>query len=88
MFTAAPAYADLKFGVAAEPYAPLPQGRLWRVGRREVDFMNALCAEIGEKCVIEEVAWDGIIPALQRKKLEAISIDVGEAGARGSHQLF
>ena len=65
MFTAVPAYADLKMGVAAEPYAPFTSkdaSGVW-VGW-EVDFMNALCAEIGEKCTIEEVAWDGIIPAL------------------------
>ena len=73
MFTAAPAHADLKFGVAAEPYAPFTSkdaSGVW-VGW-EVDFMNALCAEIGEKCTIEEVAWDGIIPALQAKKFDAI----------------
>ena len=65
MFAAAPAYADLKMGVAAEPYAPFTSkdaSGAW-VGW-EVDFMKALCAEIGETCVIEEVAWDGIIPAL------------------------
>jgi polar amino acid transport system substrate-binding protein len=73
MFAAAPAYADLKMGVAAEPYAPFTSkdaSGVW-VGW-EVDFMNALCAEIGEKCVIEEVAWDGIIPALTSKKFDAI----------------
>ena len=73
MLTAAPAYADFKFGVAAEPYAPFTSkdaSGVW-VGW-EVDFMNALCAEIGEKCTIEEVAWDGIIPALQAKKFDAI----------------
>jgi len=73
MFTAAPAYADLKMGVAAEPYAPFTSkdaSGVW-VGW-EVDFMNALCAEIGEKCTIEEVAWDGIIPALTSKKFDAI----------------
>ena len=73
MFTAAPAYADLKIGLAAEPYAPFSSkdaSGVW-VGW-EIDFMNALCAEIGEKCAIEEVAWDGIIPALQAKKFDAI----------------
>lgn len=70
---ASPAMADLKFGVAAEPYAPFTSkdaSGVW-VGW-EVDFMNAVCAEIGEKCVIEEVAWDGIIPALLAKKFDAI----------------
>lgn len=73
MATATPALADLKMGVAAEPYAPFTSkdaSGVW-VGW-EVDFMNALCAEIGEKCTIEEVAWDGIIPALTSKKFDAI----------------
>lgn len=73
LFATAPAYADLKFGVAAEPYAPFTSkdaSGAW-VGW-EIDFMNAVCAEIGEKCAVEEVAWDGIIPALQAKKFDAI----------------
>ena len=68
-----PSWADLKMGVAAEPYAPFTSkdaSGKW-VGW-EVDFMNALCADIGEKCSIEEVAWDGIIPALQAKKFDTI----------------
>lgn len=70
---AAPAMADLKMGVAAEVYAPFTSKNAagtWEGW--EVDFMTALCAEIGEKCAIEEVAWDGIIPALQAKKFDAI----------------
>ncbi len=73
MFTVTPAFADLKMGVAAEPYAPFTSkdaSGKW-VGW-EVDFMDALCAEIKEKCAIEEVAWDGIIPALQAKKFDMI----------------
>jgi len=73
MAATSPAMADLKFGVAAEPYPPFTSkdaSGVW-VGW-EVDFMNAVCAEIGEKCTIEEVAWDGIIPALQAKKFDVI----------------
>ncbi len=69
----APAYADLKLGVAAEPYPPFTSkdaSGKW-VGW-EIDVMNAICADIGEKCAVEEVAWDGIIPALQAKKFDAI----------------
>ncbi len=68
-----PVWADIRFGVAAEAYPPFTSkdaSGKW-VGW-EVDFMNALCADIGEKCLIEEVAWDGIIPALQAKKFDAI----------------
>ncbi len=70
---AAPAFADLKMGVAAEPYPPFTSkdaSGAW-VGW-EVDFMNAVCADVGEKCTVEPVAWDGIIPALQAKKFDAI----------------
>ena len=70
---AAPAYADLKMGVAAEPYPPFTSKNASGVWEGwEVDFMNAVCAEIGEKCVVEEIAWDGIIPALTSKKFDAI----------------
>jgi polar amino acid transport system substrate-binding protein len=73
MLSAAPALADLKMGVAAEPYAPFTSKNAAGVWEGwEVDFMNALCAQIGEKCAIEEVAWDGIIPALTAKKFDAI----------------
>jgi polar amino acid transport system substrate-binding protein len=65
LFAATPAFADLKFGVDISPYPPFtskdPSGVI--VGW-EADFMDALCAEIKEKCVFESTAWDGIIPAL------------------------
>jgi polar amino acid transport system substrate-binding protein len=67
------ARADLSFGVAAEPYPPFTSkdaSGQW-VGW-EVDFMKALCADIGEKCSIKEVAWDGIIPALNAKTFDVI----------------
>jgi polar amino acid transport system substrate-binding protein len=73
MAAAAPAQADLKFGVAAEPYPPFSSkdaSGTW-VGW-EIDLMNALCAQMGEKCELVEVAWDGIIPALTSKQIDVI----------------
>ena len=73
MAASAPAMADLKFGVAAEPYPPFTSkdaSGVW-VGW-EVDLMNALCAQMGEKCELVEVAWDGIIPALTSKQIDVI----------------
>jgi polar amino acid transport system substrate-binding protein len=70
---AAQAKADLKFGVAAEPYPPFTSkdaSGKW-VGW-EVDLMDAVCAQIQEKCEIVEVAWDGIIPALTAKQIDVI----------------
>lgn len=71
--TASPAMADLKFGVAAEPYPPYSSkdaSGKW-VGW-EIDLMDALCAQMQEKCELVEVAWDGIIPALTSKQIDVI----------------
>lgn len=71
--TSAPAMADIKFGVAAEPYPPYSSkdaSGKW-VGW-EMDLMDALCAEMKEKCQLVEVAWDGIIPALTSKQIDVI----------------
>ena len=67
------AMADIKFGVAAEPYAPYSSkdaSGKW-VGW-EIDLMNQLCAQMNEKCELVEVAWDGIIPALTSKQIDVI----------------
>ena len=68
-----PAMADLKFGVDVSPYPPFTSKNTageWEGW--EVDFMNALCAEIKEKCTFEPTGWDGIIPALTSKKFDGI----------------
>jgi len=70
---AAEARADLKFGVAAEPYPPFESkdaSGKW-VGW-EMDLMDAVCAQMKEKCELVEVAWDGIIPALTAKQIDVI----------------
>ena len=73
MAGASSAMADLKFGVAAEPYPPFSSkdaSGKW-VGW-EIDLMNAVCAQMNEKCELVEVAWDGIIPALTSKQIDVI----------------
>lgn len=70
---AAAAHADLKFGVAAEPYPPFTsQDASGKWVGWEADLMDAVCAELKEKCEFVGVAWDGIIPALQSKKFDLI----------------
>lgn len=67
------AHADLKIGFAAEPFPPFSSkdaSGKW-VGW-EVDAIDAVCKAMNEKCDYVEVAWDGIIPALQSKKFDAI----------------
>jgi len=38
----------------------------------DIDIAEAICAEMGRKCVLVEQDWDGMIPALQAKKFDTI----------------
>ena len=63
----------VKIGVAAEPYPPFSEKNTkgeW-VGF-EMDLYKAVCEDQKLKCELVEVAWDGIIPALQEKKIDVI----------------
>ena len=72
--TAGAAMAEqIKVGIAAEPYPPfmsLDASGTW-VGW-EIDIANAICAAEKMDCVITPVAWDGIIPSLTAKQIDAI----------------
>jgi len=73
VYTTAPAMADLKIGIAAEPYPPFAsQDATGKWVGWEIDFADALCAEVKEKCEIVATAWDGIIPALTAKQIDVI----------------
>ncbi|MCG5075142.1 ABC transporter substrate-binding protein [Paraburkholderia tagetis] len=68
----AKALNELRFGVDPT-YAPFeskaPDGKL--VGF-EIDLGNEICRRLQTKCVWVETAFDGIIPALQGRKFDAI----------------
>lgn len=73
MAAATPANADIKFGVAAEPYAPFTvKDATGKWTGWEIDLMDAVCAKLGEKCEIVDTAWEGIIPALTAKQIDVI----------------
>lgn len=67
---------ELRFGVEAS-YRPfeykLADGTL---AGFDIDIGNAVCAKLHVKCVWIENAFDGLIPALQARKFDAINSDM------------
>jgi lysine/arginine/ornithine transport system substrate-binding protein len=67
---------ELRFGVEAS-YAPFesktPSGELTGF---DIDIGRAVCAKLKVKCVWVENAFDGLIPALQARKFDAINSDM------------
>lgn len=67
------AVADLRFGMDSAPYPPFSEtSSSGEMVGWEVEIGAALCAAMGETCEVVPVAWDGIIPALLAKKIDAI----------------
>lgn len=67
------ASAEIKLGLDSAPYPPFADQKAdgTRTGF-EIELGNAICEAMGETCVWTPIAWDGIIPALQSKKIDAI----------------
>lgn len=67
------ALAELRLGLDSAPYPPFYEADTsgnfvgW-----ETEIGDALCEAMNEECVWVGVAWDGIIPALLAKKIDAI----------------
>ncbi len=63
----------IKVGMAPEPYPPFasPDASGKWTGW-EMDMIDALCAEAKLQCEVTMTAWDGLIPALNSKKIDAI----------------
>jgi polar amino acid transport system substrate-binding protein len=67
------ARADLTFATDAAPYPPFTsQNAAGEWEGWEYDLLQAVCAEMKEKCTLIPIAWDGIIPALLEKKMDGI----------------
>ncbi len=67
---------EIRFGVEAS-YAPFesksPAGDLQGF---DIDVGNAVCAKLKAKCVWVENSFDGLIPALEARKFNAINSDM------------
>ena len=83
LLSATTAQADIKFGVAAEPYPPFT----WKdasgkwVGW-EIDLMNGICEQMHENCQIVEVSWDNIILSLNSRLIDVIWSSMGITAER------
>ncbi|TIR07239.1 MAG: transporter substrate-binding domain-containing protein, partial [Mesorhizobium sp.] len=64
---------QIKVGFSPEAYPPFySQDASGNWGGWEVDIVNAICSEAKLDCVLTPVPWDGLIPALKTKKIDAI----------------
>jgi len=73
VFASNVAVADVKIGIAAEPYPPFAEKAAdgnWQGW--EIEIIDAVCAAMEEECELVPVAWDGIIPALLSERFDAI----------------
>lgn len=70
---AADAHAEIRFGVVNEAYPPYTtKDASGKAIGWEIDLMDSVCEQLKEKCTIVDVAWDGLIPALESKKIDVI----------------
>ncbi|WP_249937316.1 ABC transporter substrate-binding protein [Roseateles sp. DAIF2] len=72
----APEWKKIRIGVegAYPPFSEVgPDGKLKGF---EIDYALALCAEIKAECTLVQQEFDGLIPALQARKIDAIIASV------------
>lgn len=63
----------IKVGFSPEAYPPFyEQDASGKWGGWEVEIIAAICAEAKMECELTPIPWDGLIPALTSKKIDAI----------------
>ena len=75
LLTAGLAHAEdtIRLGMTPEPYMPFTEVNAsgeWE--GLEADLSRAVCAKLPVKCEIKQMAWDGLIPSLNEKKVDFI----------------
>lgn len=73
-FAAAQAPEWKKIRIAVEgAYPPFSEiGPDGKIKGFDIDIANALCAQMKAECTLVQAEWDGMIPALQARKFDAI----------------
>ncbi|CAN5272268.1 transporter substrate-binding domain-containing protein [soil metagenome] len=83
------ARADIKIGIAAEPFPPFSmKDASGKWTGFEIDLLNSVCGTMKETCTPVEVAWDGIIPALDAHTIDVIWSSMAVTPARAEKVLF
>jgi polar amino acid transport system substrate-binding protein len=64
---------EIKVGFSPEAYPPFyQQDASGKWGGWEVEIISAICDEAKVTCTLTPIPWDGLIPALTSKKIDAI----------------
>lgn len=72
----------LKIGIEAA-YPPFSQkSDDGTVSGFDIDIANALCEQMKRKCELVEIDWDGLIPALKGRKIDAIIASMKDTAER------
>lgn len=67
------ASAEIKLGLDSSNYEPFySRGADGKWSGWEIELGDAICAAMKEECIWVPIAWDGIIPALNAKKIDVI----------------
>ncbi|GAB2900100.1 ABC transporter substrate-binding protein [Paraburkholderia jirisanensis] len=54
----------------------------------DIDMIHALCTQMHANCTLVQINWDGLIPALQAEKIDAIVASVAITAERKQKVLF
>lgn len=77
-FSSVASFAEIRVGIATEPYPPFTvKDSTGKWVGWEIDFLDAICKEMNEKCTIVEVSWDGLIPSLNGHFIDLIWASMG-----------
>lgn len=84
----APDWKKIRIGVegAFPPFSQL--GTDGKLKGFDIDIANALCAEMKAECVLAQQDWDGMIPALNARKFDAIIASMSITDERKKQVAF